>query len=47
MIEPVLFALSLLFATPKRYLNKYRLAAIAICLAPALTMVVRRRILFM
>jgi hypothetical protein len=47
MIEPFLFALILLFATPKRYLNKYRLAAIAICLAPALTMVVRRRILFM
>ena len=47
MIEPFLFALILLFATPKRYLNKYRLAAIAACLAPALVMVVRRRILFM
>jgi hypothetical protein len=47
MIEPFLFALILLFATPKRYLNRYRLAAIAACIAPALIMVVRRRIIFM
>jgi hypothetical protein len=47
MIEPFLFALILLFATSKRYLNRYRLAAIAACAAPALIMVVRRRIIFM
>jgi hypothetical protein len=47
MIEPFLFALILLFATPKRYLNRYRLAAIAACALPALIMVVRRRIIFM
>jgi hypothetical protein len=47
MIEPFLFALILLLATPKRYLNRYRLATIAACAAPALIMVARRRILFM
>jgi hypothetical protein len=47
MIEPFLFALILLFATSNRYLNRYRLAAIAACAAPALIMVVRRRIIFM
>jgi hypothetical protein len=47
MIEPFLFALILLLATPKRYLNRYRLSLIAACAAPALILVVRRRILFM
>jgi len=47
MIEPFLFALILLLATPKRYLNRYRLALIAAAAAPALVMVTRRRILFM
>ena len=47
MIEPFLFALILLFATSRRYLNRYRLATIAACAAPALIMVTRRRILFM
>jgi hypothetical protein len=47
LIEPFLFALILLLATPKRYLNRYRLAAIAACVAPALVMVARRRALYM
>jgi hypothetical protein len=47
LIEPFLFALILLLATPKRYLNRYRLAAIAACAAPALIMVARRRVLYM
>jgi hypothetical protein len=47
LIDPFLFALILLLATPKRYLNWYRLAAIAACAAPALIMVARRRILYM
>jgi hypothetical protein len=47
LIEPYLFALIMLFATPKRYLNTYRLVAIAEIAVPALVVVVRRRILFM
>ena len=47
MIEPYLFALILLLATPKRYLNAYRLGAILIWAAPALYVVARRRILYM
>jgi hypothetical protein len=47
LIDPFLFALILLLATPKRYLNWYRLAAIAACAAPALIMVARRRVLYM
>lgn len=46
MIEPYLLALILLLATPKRYLNAYRLAAIAVVIIPALLVVVRRRILY-
>jgi hypothetical protein len=46
MIEPYLFALILLLATPKRYLNTYRLAAIAAVIIPALAIVARRRILY-
>ena len=44
MLEPYLFALILLLATPRRYLNTYRLAAIGAVAVPALVMVVRRRI---
>lgn len=47
MIEPYLFALILLLATPKRYLSTYRLAAIAAIALPALAVVTRRRILYM
>jgi hypothetical protein len=47
LIDPFLFALILLLATPKRYVNWYRLAAIAACAAPALVMVARRRVLYM
>jgi hypothetical protein len=47
MIEPFLFALLLLIATPKRYLNSYRLASIAVWALPALAVVTRRRILYM
>ena len=47
MIEPFLFALILLIATPKRYLDSYRLASIAIWALPALAVVARRRILYM
>jgi len=46
LIEPFLFALILLLATPKRYLNTYRLAAIAAVAVPALAVVIRRRILY-
>lgn len=46
-IEPFLLALILLLATPKRYLNSYRLAVIAAVALPALAVVARRRILFM
>lgn len=46
MIEPFLFALMLLIATPKRYLNSYRLATIAAAALPALAVVARRRILY-
>jgi hypothetical protein len=46
MIEPFLFALILLLATPKRYLNTYRLVAIAELALPALAVVIRRRILY-
>jgi hypothetical protein len=46
MIEPYLFALILLLATPRRYLNSYRLAAIAAVALPALAIVARRRILY-
>jgi hypothetical protein len=47
LLEPFLFALILLLATPKRYLNTYRLAAIMAVALPALAIVVRRRILYM
>jgi hypothetical protein len=47
LLEPFLFALILLLATPKRYLNTYRLAAITAVALPALAIVVRRRILYM
>ena len=47
MIEPYLFALILLVATPKRYLSGYRLGAILIWAAPALYIVAKRRILYM
>jgi hypothetical protein len=47
MIEPFLLALILLIATPKRYLNSYRLASIAAVALPALAVVTRRRILYM
>ncbi len=46
LIEPYLLALILLLATPKRYLNTYRLAAIAAIALPALAVVIRRRILY-
>ena len=46
LIEPYLLALILLFATPKRYLNTYRLAAIAAIALPVLAVVTRRRILY-
>jgi hypothetical protein len=46
-IEPFLLALILLLATPKRYLNRYQLAAILAAALPALAVVVRRRILYM
>jgi hypothetical protein len=46
LIEPFLFAVILLLATPKRYINTYRLAAIAAVAVPALVVVVRRRILY-
>jgi hypothetical protein len=47
MIEAYLFALILLIATPKRYLNVYRLGMITACCVPALYVVARRRILYM
>jgi len=47
LIEPFLFALILLFAAPKRYVNWYRLAAVGAVAAPALVMVARRRSLYM
>lgn len=47
LIEPFLFSLILLLATPKRYLNAYYLGAIAAVAMPALAVVVRRRILYM
>jgi hypothetical protein len=47
MIEPYLFALILLLATPKRYLNAYTLSAICACALPALALVIRRRTLYM
>lgn len=47
LIEPFLFALILLLATPKRYLNTYYLATIGVVVLPALAVVVRRRILYM
>jgi hypothetical protein len=46
MIEPFLLAVILLLATPKRYVNTYRLAVIAAVAVPALLVVVRRRILY-
>jgi hypothetical protein len=46
LIEPFLFALLLLLATPKRYLNAYYLGAIAAVALPALAVVARRRILY-
>ncbi|HEX6527996.1 MAG TPA: hypothetical protein VF070_49435 [Streptosporangiaceae bacterium] len=46
LIEPYLLALILLFATPKRYMNTYRLAAIAAIALPVLAVVTRRRILY-
>jgi hypothetical protein len=46
LIEPFLLAVILLLATPKRYLNTYRLAAIAEVAVPALVVVARRRILY-
>ncbi len=47
MIEPFLLAVILLLATPKRYLDSYRLATIASVALPALAVVARRRILYM
>jgi hypothetical protein len=47
LLEPFLIALIMLLATPKRYLNTYRLAAIAAVALPALAVVVRRRTLYM
>jgi hypothetical protein len=47
MIEPYLFALILLLATPRRYLGAYRLGAIVVWAAPALYVVARRRVLYM
>lgn len=44
MLEPFLFALILLIATPKRYISTYRLAAIGAVALPALVLVLRRRI---
>jgi len=46
-IEPFLLALILLLATPRRYLNSYRLGVIAAAALPALAVVARRRILYM
>ncbi|MBV9444858.1 MAG: hypothetical protein JO345_03030 [Streptosporangiaceae bacterium] len=47
MIEPYLFALVLLVATPKRYLNAYSLGLVVAGAVPALYVVARRRILYM
>jgi hypothetical protein len=47
LIDPFLFAFILLLATPKRYLNRYYLSAIAAVALPALALVARRRILYM
>jgi hypothetical protein len=47
MIEPFLLAVILLLATPKRYMDSYRLATIASVALPALAVVARRRILYM
>jgi hypothetical protein len=47
MVEPYLFALILLIATPKRYVNAYVLTALAAAAVPALFVVARRRILYM
>jgi hypothetical protein len=47
MIDPYLFALILLLAVPKRYLNSKLLATVAAVALPALAVVIRRRILYM
>jgi hypothetical protein len=47
MIEVYLFAMILLIATPKRYLNAYWLGTITAWCVPALYVVARRRILYM
>jgi hypothetical protein len=47
LIEPYLMALILLLATPRQYLNWRYLGLIVACLAPALAVVARRRILYM
>jgi len=47
LIEPFLFALILLLATPKRYLNTYYLAMTGAVVLPALVAVARRRVLYM
>lgn len=47
LIEPYLFALILLLATPKRYLNACTLSVIAAAALPALAVIARRRILYM
>jgi hypothetical protein len=47
LIEPYLMALILLLATPRHYLNWRYLGLIVACVAPALAVVARRRILYM
>jgi hypothetical protein len=47
LIEPYLLALILLLATPRQYLSWRYLGLITACMAPALLVVARRRILYM
>jgi len=47
LIEPYLLALILLLATPRQYLSWRYLGLITACVAPALLVVARRRILYM
>ena len=47
LIEPYLMALILLLATPRHYLSWRYLGLIVACVAPALAIVARRRILYM